>query len=527
MSASVRFDGDSLSAFRNEPYADFSVPANRQAMTEALGSVRAQFGREYDLWIGGAKHKTAAKLTSLNPSKPSETVGVHQMATPELAAAAVESAFSFFPAWSRTPAEERAGLLLRAGDLIRRRKMEFDAWLVLEAGKTCPEAEADVSEAIDFCEYYARQILRLAGPREIVQLPGERDELVYIPLGAGVVIAPWNFPLAILVGMTAAALAAGNTAVIKPSSETPTIAAKFAEVLLEAGFPDRSFCLVTGSGASIGDVLVEHPKTRFICFTGSRDVGLRINELASRPRPGQKWIKRVIVEMGGKDAIIVDEEADLERAVEGVFVSAFGYQGQKCSACSRAIVDRKIYDLFLERLKAKVEASKTGPADDPGNYMGPVISEKAMRSILDYVEIGSKEGRLVAGGGRIGVEGYFLRPTVIADVEPKARIFQEEIFGPVLAVTPASSFEHALELANDSDYGLTGAVYTQNPAKLRKAREVFHVGNLYFNRKCTGAMVGAHPFGGFNMSGTDSKAGGPDYLLQFLQAKSIADKTTR
>jgi 1-pyrroline-5-carboxylate dehydrogenase len=329
------------------------------------------------------------------------------------------------------------------------------------------------------------------------------------------------------VGMTAAALAAGNTAVIKPSSDTPTIAAKFAEVLLEAGFPDRSFCLVTGNGASVGDTLVEHTKTRFLCFTGSRDVGLRINERASKPRPGQKWIKRVVVEMGGKDAIIVDEEADLERAVEGVFVSAFGYQGQKCSACSRAIVDRNIYDLFLERLKAKVEASKTGPADDPDNYMGPVISEKAMRSILNYVDVGRKEGRLVAGGGRIEGEGYFLRPTVIADVEPRARIFQEEIFGPVLAVTPASSFEHALELANDSEYGLTGAVYTQNPAKIRKAREVFHVGNLYFNRKCTGAMVGAHPFGGFNMSGTDSKAGGPDYLLQFMQAKSIADKTSR
>ncbi len=525
MSASASFEPKSLPAFRNEPYTDFSVPANRQAMAEAIRAVRAQLGREYDLWIGGEKLKTAGKLISVNPSDPSETVGVHQMATPEVAAAAVESAFSYFPEWSRTSAEDRARMLLRAGELIRRRKMEFDAWLVLEAGKTWIEAEADVSEAIDFCDYYARQMLRLGGPQEMVQLPGEKDELLYLPLGVGVVIAPWNFPLAILAGMATSTLVTGNTAIIKPSSDTPTIAAKFAEVLLEAGFPPKSFCLVTGSGGSVGDVLVQHKKTRFICFTGSRDVGLRINELAARPQPTQIWIKRVIAEMGGKDAIIVDEEADLDRAVEGVFVSAYGYQGQKCSACSRAIVDRKIYDRFLDKLKAKVEAAKVGPADDPDNYMGPVINEKAAHSILQYVDVGKKEGRLVTGCGRLKGEGYFLRPVIIADVDPKARIFQEEVFGPVLAVTPADGFEHALQLANDSEYGLTGAVYTQNREKIELARERFHVGNLYFNRKCTGAMVGAHPFGGFNMSGTDSKAGGPDYLLQFLQAKAIGDKT--
>jgi 1-pyrroline-5-carboxylate dehydrogenase len=415
-------------------------------------------------------------------------------------------------------------MLLRAAALIRKRKFEFDAWLVYEAGKTRPEADADVSEAIDFCEYYARQMLRLAKPDPLLQLPGEKDEMLYLPLGAGIIVPPWNFPLAIMVGMTTAALVAGNTVVIKPSSDTPTIAAKFAEVLLEAGFPPKSFSLLVGSGAVIGDVLVEHPRTRFVAFTGSRDVGLRINELAAKPRPGQIWIKRVIAEMGGKDAIVVDREADLDSAVKGVLWSAFGYQGQKCSACSRAIVDQAVYDQFLEKLRAEVAGLKVGPSDDPANYMGPVINAGAKRSILDYIEVGKQEGRLITGGSAAPGDGYFIQPTVFADIDSKARLFQEEIFGPVLAVSKARDFDHALSLANDSEYGLTGAVFTRNSEKIRKARDRFFVGNLYINRKCTGAMVGAHPFGGFNMSGTDSKAGGPDYLLQFLQAKSIGEK---
>lgn len=524
MSSPALLSLETLPAFANEPYTDFSVPEERRAMEEALRRVRGQFGREYELWIGRAKLRTDEKFESRNPSRPAEVVGVHQRATPELAGMAVESAFSFFPEWSRVPVETRAEMLLRAASILRRRKREFDAWLVYEAGKTWPEAEADVSEAIDFCEYYAREALRYGAPRPMLSPPGEKNELVYLPLGVGVIISPWNFPLAILTGMTTAALVSGNTVVIKPSSDTPTIAAKFCEVLLEAGFPERSFSFVTGSGAVVGDALVLHPKTRFICFTGSKEVGLRINELAAKPQPGQIWIKRVIAEMGGKDAIIVDAEADLDRAVEGVLVSAFGYQGQKCSACSRAIVDQTIYDEFLERLKMRTESLRVGPADDPENFMGPVINESARRSILNYIEIGRKEGRLITGCDPVAGEGYFLRPVIIADVEPKARISQEEIFGPVLAVTPARDFDHALELANDSEYGLTGAVFTRNPEKIRKAREQFFVGNLYFNRKCTGAMVGAHPFGGFNMSGTDSKAGGPDYLLQFLQAKSICER---
>jgi len=513
-----------LSEFRNEPYADFSLSENRQAMEAALAKVRSEFGREYELRIDGQWIATGDKLVSVNPSDPKQVVGVHHKATKELANRAVENAWAYFREWSATPWAERIRMLVDAARILKARKLEFDAWLVYEAGKSWNEAEADVSEAIDFCEYYAREAVRLSAPPPVVQLPGEKDEMVYIPLGVGVVIPPWNFPLAILVGMTVAALVTGNTVIVKPSSETPTIGAKFAEVLLEAGFPEKSFTLLTGSGAAVGDVLVQHPKTRFISFTGSRDVGLRINELAAKHQPGQVWIKRVVAEMGGKDAIIVDGDADVDRAVDGVLASAFGYQGQKCSACSRAIVDANMYDEFVDKLAAKAKQIQMGPSDDLGNYMGPVISAGAKKTILQYIETGKQEGRVVAGGEAPAEGGYFVPPTIIADVDAKARIFQEEIFGPVLAVTKAQGFEHALELANDSQYGLTGAVFSNTPAHLQKAKEQFHVGNLYFNRKCTGAMVGAHPFGGFNMSGTDSKAGGPDYLLLFVQAKSVATR---
>lgn len=513
-----------LPEFRNEPYTDFKTPENKAAMEAALARVRAQLGREYLLTIGARSVSTEGKLTSVNPTRPSEVVGVVQKATPELASEAIETLAYNFPAWSMTPAEDRIEMALRLAAIIRRRKLEFDAWLVFEAGKTWPEAEAEVAEAIDFCEYYAREMARLAGPQPVVQLPGEKGEMRYLALGVGVVVPPWNFALAILAGMTVAVLVAGNTVVIKPSSETPVIAAVFAEALLEAGFPPDAFCFLTGSGGAIGDILVAHPKTRFISFTGSRDVGLHINALAARTQPGQIWIKRVVAEMGGKDAIIVDAECDLDSAVEGVTLSAFGYQGQKCSACSRAIVHEAVYDEFVAKLKPRVEQIEVGAPDDPAYYMGPVISASAKRSIEAYIEIGKSEGRLLTSGAAQGGEGYFLQPTVIVDVDSKARIFQEEIFGPVLAVTKARDFDHALKMANDSVYGLTGAIYSTNPEHLRRAREEFFVGNMYINRKCTGAMVGAHPFGGFNMSGTDSKAGGPDYLLLFLQAKSIAEK---
>ena len=515
-----------LPEFHNEPYTDFSSPENRRRMEAAQAKVRAELGREYQLVIAGELVTSNATFKSSNPARPSEVVGVHQKATPEQAAQAIQAASEYFPEWSRIKAVDRVTRLLKAASIIRERKLEFNAWLVFEAGKTWPEAEAEVAEAIDFCEYYAREMARLAGPQPVVQLPGEHGEMRYLPLGVGVVIPPWNFAFAILVGMAVAALVTGNVVIIKPSSETPTVAAKFVEVLREAGFPPRSFSFITGSGAAIGDVLVQHPKTRFISFTGSRDVGLHINELAARHQPGQLWIKRVVAEMGGKDAIIVDAECDLDKAAEGVAASAFGFQGQKCSACSRAIVDARVYDEFLVKLQERTARLTVGSPDDPANYMGPVISAGARKSILEYIEVGKTEGRLVAGGTPPAGDGYFIPPTVIADIESKARIFQEEIFGPVLAVTKARDFDHALELANDSQYGLTGAIFSNNREHVQRAREQFFVGNLYVNRKCTGAMVGAHPFGGFNMSGTDSKAGGPDYLLLFLQAKSIAEKVT-
>jgi len=353
---------------------------------------------------------------------------------------------------------------------------------------------------------------------------GEKNYMKYIPLGVGIVIPPWNFAAAIMGGMTLASIVTGNTVVVKPSSDSPTIAALFCDILYEAGVPRDVVSFFTGLGGTAGEALVTHAKTRYIAFTGSKEVGLRISEQAAKKQPGQMWIKRTVLEMGGKDAIIVDDEADVDAAVEGVAVSAFGYQGQKCSACSRAIVAKKVYNQFLEKLVERVKKIKVGSVENPENYMGPVINHSAMQTILGYIEQGTKEGRLMTGGKRVGTDGYFIEPTVIADVSPKARIFQEEIFGPVLAVTKAKDFDDALAMANDTEFGLTGAVYSQNPKKIERAAEDFHVGNLYMNRKCTGATVGAHPFGGFNMSGTDSKSGGQDYLLLFVQAKTVAEK---
>src|SRR6202030_3540943 len=368
------------------------------------------------------------------------------------------------------------------------------------------------------------EMLRFAGQHPVTPQKGEKNYLIYIPLGVGVVIPPWNFPAAIAAGMTVASLVTGNTVILKPSEESPTVAAKVVEILYEAGIPKEALNFLTGAGEIVGDALVKHPKTRFIAFTGSKEVGLLISEAAGRKVPGQIWIKRAVLEMGGKDATIVDEEADIDAAVEGVAAAAFGYQGQKCSACSRAIVSEKIYDTFVEKLVDRTKKITVGPSDDPGNYMGPVVSQSAMKTILDYIEVGKKEGKLVTGGKRAAGDGYFIEPTIIVDVDPKARLAQEEVFGPVLAVIKAKNYDQALEIANNTEFGLTGAVYSKNPEKIKKAEETFHVGNLYLNRKCTGAMVGAHPFGGFNMSGTDSKAGGKDYLLLFMQGKSIAEK---
>jgi 1-pyrroline-5-carboxylate dehydrogenase len=510
--------------FVNEPMVDFGKEENARKMRAAIEKVRGQLGREYDLIIGGKRVKTADKIKSLNPAKPSQIVGIHQKAGKDQVEPAMNAALKAFESWSRTSVEERASLVFRVGDLLRERKFEFMAWLVFEVSKNWAEADGDISETIDFCEFYSREALRLSKAETPVQLPGERDRLFYVPLGVGAVIPPWNFPAAIMAGMTLASIVCGNTVILKPSSDSPTIAAKFMELLEEAGLPEGVVNFCPGAGASFGDAVVAHPKTRYIAFTGSREVGLHINKSAATQAPGQIWIKRTVLEMGGKDAIIVDADADIDAAVEGVAAAAFGFQGQKCSACSRAIIDERIYDKFLEKLKARVEKITIG--DPAENYnMGAVINEGSMKDILGYIEQGKKDGRLITGGARASAgEGYFLQPTVIADIPPKSKLEQEEIFGPVLAVIKSRNFDHALEIANDTEFGLTGAVYSSSREKLDRAVRDFHVGNLYLNRKCTGAIVGAHPFGGFNMSGTDSKSGGPDYLYLFSQGKAVGER---
>ncbi|HEX6803309.1 MAG TPA: L-glutamate gamma-semialdehyde dehydrogenase [Terriglobales bacterium] len=509
--------------FHNEPATDFSRGDVRREMRAALDQVRGQLGREYDLIIGGHRVRTTEKIRSLNPARPSQVVGIHQKAGKEHVEPAMQAALRAFETWSRTSWEERIGLLLRTGELLRERKFELMAWLVFEVSKNWAEADADIAETIDFCEFYAREAHKLSQAKAPVQLPGEHDQLVYIPLGVGAVIPPWNFPCAIMAGMTLASIVCGNTVILKPSSDSPTIAAKFVQILEEAGMPEGVVNFCPGAGGSFGDAVVAHPKTRYIAFTGSREVGLRINKVAADVAPGQIWIKRTILEMGGKDAIVVDADADLDSAVEGVAAAAFGFQGQKCSACSRAIVDERVYDKFLERLKARVDKVGIGDPVDNAN-MAAVINEASMKSIMNYIEIGKREGRLITGGERLPGDGYFIPPTVIADIQPKSKLEQEEIFGPVLVVIKSRNFEHGLQIANDTEFGLTGAIYTGSKEKIEVAKREFHVGNLYINRKCTGAIVGAHPFGGFNMSGTDSKAGGPDYLLLFTQAKSIGEK---
>ena len=515
--------------FKNEPSVDFSNPENARRMRAAIEKVRNELGREYDLVIGGRHLKTAEKTQSLNPAKPSEIVGIHQAAGASEVEPAMQAAMKAFETWKFSSIEERTNLLFRVSALLRERKFELMAWMIFEVGKNWAEADGDIAELIDFCDFYALEALRLSKAEPPVQLPGERDYLRYIPLGVGAVIPPWNFPGAIMGGMTLASVVSGNTVILKPSGDSPTIAAKFFEILEEAGLPDGVVNFCPGHGNSFGNAIVEHPKTRYIAFTGSKEVGLHINQRAAVQQPGQIWIKRTILEMGGKDSIVVDTDADLDAAVEGVASAAFGFSGQKCSACSRAIVDERIYDKFLQRLKERVEKITVGdPTQNPA--MGPVVNEKSMQSILGYVQKGIAEGgRLITGGARAteAGDGFFIQPTVIADVDPMATISQQEIFGPVLAVIKSRGFEHGLEIANNTEFGLTGAVYTTSEDKIEAAKEQFHVGNLYINRKCTGAMVGAHPFGGFNMSGTDSKAGGPDYLLLFTQAKSIGEKIRR
>ncbi|ABX07362.1 MAG TPA: L-glutamate gamma-semialdehyde dehydrogenase [Herpetosiphon sp.] len=515
-----------LPEYRNEPFVDFSVKANADAMRTALSKVGDELGRTYPLLIGGEHIELADTFDSLNPAKPSQVVGSFAKATVEHANQAVEVAATTFESWRNVAAEERARYLFRAAAVMRRRKFEFMAWLVYEVSKSWAEADADVAEAIDFMEYYGRQAIKFGGPQPVVAYNGEENELRYVPLGVTVVIPPWNFALAIMVGMTTAAIAAGNTVVLKPASASPAIAAQFVRLLVEeAGLPDGVVNFVPGSGGAMGDALVDHAKTRLIAFTGSKEIGLRIFERSAKLQPGQIWLKRTILEMGGKDGIVVDETADLDAAADAIVASAFGFQGQKCSACSRAIIVDSVYSTVLKKVVDRTKKLTMGDPTDPKHHMGAVVDQKAFDKIREYIEIGKSEGRLMLGGETgDGSEGYFIPPTIIADIAPEARLSLEEIFGPVLAFIKANDWKHALEIANNTEYGLTGAVFSRSRERLEEARRDFHVGNLYFNRKCTGALVGVQPFGGFNMSGTDSKAGGPDYLLLFTQAKTITDR---
>jgi 1-pyrroline-5-carboxylate dehydrogenase len=513
-----------VSPFRNEPIRDFSDSVDRRSLEEALVRARAGIGRSYPLVIGGRKVRGARTFDSINPARPGEVVGTVEEASPAQVSEALDAATAAFATWKTRSARERADLLFRAAARIRETKDDWNALLVLEVGKPWIEADADTAEAIDFLEFYAREALRLAEPPPLTPIAGEQNWLTYLPLGVGVVIPPWNFAFAIMAGMTSAAIVTGNAAILKPSSDAAVIAAHFVDLMHELGLPPGVLNFVPGDGPTVGEALVTDPRTRFISFTGSKGVGLRINELAAKTPPGQRWIKRVIAEMGGKDAIVVADDADLDAAVAGVVASAYGFSGQKCSACSRAIVDAKLYDAFLAKLIPAVEALRVADPAVDGGAVGPVINAKAAEKIMGYVEVGKGEGRLLAGGRREPGDGFFIAPTVIADVAPGARIEQEEIFGPVLAVIRARDFDHALEIANDTEFGLTGALYSASEERLQRAAGEFFVGNLYLNRKCTGALVGGQPFGGFNMSGTDSKAGGYDYLLLFTQAKTISRK---
>ncbi len=521
MSETLSFN---LPEFVNEPFTDFSQPTVAAAMQAALQQVTARFEKEYPITIAGEKIRTGSTFTSYNPAAPEQTLGRFQIADAALAEKAVEAAWAAFPAWAKTPATARAEYLLKASDLVKARKFEIAAAMVYEVGKSWAEADGDVAEAIDFLEFYAREMLRYAEPQPITPYPGEANEAFYLPLGVGAIIPPWNFPFAILVGMSTAAMVAGNTVVLKPAEESMLMGAIFVEIMEEVGLPAGVLNFITGDGAEVGGVMVNHPLTRFISFTGSKDVGLLISEQAAKRIPGQRWIKRVIAELGGKDATVVDETADLEAAASGIVAAAFGFQGQKCSACSRAIVVESVYDQVLAKVIEKTKALQIGDPTDPLAQVGPVINQESEDKVLRYIGYGHEEGRLVAGGHKLDRPGHFIEPTVFADVSPDARLAQEEVFGPVLAMIKAKDYRHALEIANNTPFGLTGAFYSAREERLQEARDDFFVGNLYLNRKCTGALVGVHPFGGFNLSGTDSKAGGHDYLLNFLQAKSVTRK---
>ena len=497
-------------------------------MDNALAQVMPQLGRTYPPIVNGQTAPTAATFDSLNPSHRQQIVGRCGRASVEQAREAIAAAKTAFPAWRDTDPAKRADYLFRAAQLMRRRRFELAAWQVYECGKPRREADADVAESIDYCEFYGREMLRLATPRRR-DVPGEENSYFYEPRGVVVVIAPWNFPMAILCGMTTAAVVTGNTAIMKPAEQSTVIGAKLMEVFQEVGLPGGVVAFLPGIGEEIGPALIEHSDVAMIAFTGSRGVGLHINREAAEVRPGQQHIKRALAELGGKNAIIVDEDADMDEAVQGVVASAFGYVGQKCSACSRVILLESVHDTFVARLVEATRSLKLAPAEDPGCSVGPVIDADAHQRILATIEKSKGEGRLVYAGDADSLkdEGYYVAPHIFADVSPSASLAQEEIFGPVLAVLRARDLDHALEIVNGTSYALTGGLFSRSPEHIARVKREFRVGNLYINRKITGALVDRQPFGGFKMSGIGSKAGGPDYLLQFVLPRTITENTLR
>jgi RHH-type proline utilization regulon transcriptional repressor/proline dehydrogenase/delta 1-pyrroline-5-carboxylate dehydrogenase len=513
--------------FRNEPPTDFTRTENRERLRAALAEVRAAMARSYPLVLGEQELTVSETFASLDPGDPSRTIGRFPRASAEEAGKAIAVAREAFAVWSGTPAEERAAVLMRAAAILRRRRFTLAAWEVYECGKPWSEADADIAEAIDFCEYYARQMIRLAAP-EHHDVPGETNTSAPLARGVAVVIPPWNFPLAIPTGMTVAALVTGNTVILKPSERAPMMAHQLAAVLAEAGLPAGVLTVLPGFGDA-GAALVADPRVDVIAFTGSRDVGLEINRRAAEPVAGQDHVKRVIAEMGGKNAIIIDDDADLDEAVVGVLQSAFGYAGQKCSACSRAIVLESIHDAFLTRLVEAARALTVGPADDPDTVVGPVIDARARERIEDYIRIAAQEGELVLATdvGPLAARGSFVGPHIVAGVRPEARIAQEEVFGPVLAVLKARDLDDALAIANGTVYALTGGLYSRSPAHIERVKQAIRVGNLYINRPITGALVERQPFGGFKLSGIGTKAGGPDYLKEFLLTRAVTENTMR
>ncbi|MBB5232600.1 L-glutamate gamma-semialdehyde dehydrogenase [Deinococcus budaensis] len=516
--------------YRPQPFTDFTRPENVQAYQEALKKVRAELvGKHYPLIIDGERVDTAEKLTSLNPCDTSEVVGTTAKATVKDAQRALDGAWAAFESWKKWDMDARARILLKAAAILKRRRLEACALMSIEVGKNYAEADVEVAEAIDFLEYYARSAMKYAGfgAAETTWFEGEENGLMYLPLGVGVSISPWNFPCAIFIGMAAAPIVAGNCVIAKPAEDSGLIAGFMVDVMLEAGLPAGVLQFLPGVGKEVGEYLTTHARTRFITFTGSRAVGLHINEVAARTMPGQKWIKKVILELGGKDALIVDETADLDVAVTAAVQGAFGFNGQKCSAMSRLIVVDEVYDTVVGQFVERARGLQLGTGEENANVTA-VVNQMSFDKISGYLDLAPQEGKVLLGGEAPGEAngktGYYIQPTVVGDVDAHARLAQEEIFGPVVSVLRARDWAHALEIANATEYGLTGGVISNRRERLEQARFEFEAGNLYFNRKITGAIVGVQPFGGYYMSGTDSKAGGPDYLANFLQLKTVTER---